>query len=549
MPKYSPTISPGQGLLLLIDHYKNDPTKVDRLKKLYLSGAEATADAEEIKELLKDPVLSSYKVSFEATTINEDATRRYFETHLAYESLTHGLSKIDHGELKAHADNLYAMIPADKKAGIEHVLNGEFRPKDNNLFKEYADYINKIRRGEMFPDLSAPEREKVELLVKSSFLGVVNAWYTPMPLNIYGTGIYSEKNKGKEIVKGQDATRNQNLGLMKGHMPLALDDIARSDKEIPYLKPSDQAAFVEHAQWVESNFGKMVHPFSNSISGTTLCQLRASAKLRDGGHGVFTDSGERMGQFSQLLVSAMLFNSGGHTLNEFTAPMALDSVRDEFRATPDFDKLNLESMYRTGNEEAFDAALKDTIQYNKNLLMRQALHAQIRGEMPVEPENAALKKLEEKQLAIHLDDMVTNESDRVNDLKDNYNNRVKGQFFSSFRVGADKNRLIQDGLQKAILHIKEAQLAKAQQVIANLKTTLVTNYGSTNLWGKKSESIRVVESVEAELKSIEEDVRSFKERLKVMKDPETAAAEDMQHDSADEREPDRCMKSTKNGGK
>ena len=89
MSKYSPTISPGQGLLLLIDHYKIDQTKVDRLKKLYLSGAETTADAEEIKELLKDPVLSSYKVSFEATTINEDATRRYFETHLASQESPH----------------------------------------------------------------------------------------------------------------------------------------------------------------------------------------------------------------------------------------------------------------------------------------------------------------------------------------------------------------------------------------------------------------------------------------------------------------------------
>ena len=524
MPKYSPTISPGQGLLLLIDHCKNDPIKVDKLKKLYLSGAETTADAEEIKALLKDPVLSSYKVSFEATTINEDATRRYFETHLAYESLTHGLSKIDHGELKAHADNLFAMIPADKKAEIEHVLNGEIRPQDNNLFKEYADYINKIRRGEMFPDLSAAEREKVELLVKSSFLGVVNAWYTPMPLNIYGTGIYSEANKGKEIVKGQDSTRNQNLGLMKGHMPLALDDIARSDKEIPYLKPSDQAAFVEHAQWVKSNFGKMVHPFSNSISGTMLCQLRASAKLRDEGHGVFTDSGERMGQFSQLLVSAMLFNSGGHTLHEFTAPMSLDSVRDEFRTTPGFDKINLESMYRTGNEEALDAALKDTIQYNKTLLMRQALHAQIRGEIPVEAQNAALRKLEEKQLAVHLDNMVTNGSDRVTALKDNYNKRVKEQFFSSFRVGAAKNTLIQDSLQKAILYVKEGKLDQAQQVIDDLKTTLITKFGSTNLWGKKSESISVVESVEAELKSVKEATHSFKERLKVMKDPRVSEA-------------------------
>ena len=205
----------------------------------------------------------------------------------------------------------------------------------------------------MFPDLSDAEREKVKLLVESSFLGVVNTRYTAfLPLSIYPTGIYSEVNKGKVIKIDQDSTRNQHLGLMKGHMSLAIDDIARGGKETPYLKSSDQATFVEHAQWVKSNFAKMVHPFSHSISGTMLSQLRASAKLRDDGKGVFTDSGEKMGQFSQLLVSAMLFNSGGHTLHEFTAPMSLDSVRDEFRTTPGFHEINLKSMYLTGNDRA-----------------------------------------------------------------------------------------------------------------------------------------------------------------------------------------------------
>ena len=33
-------ISPGQGLILLIAHYKDDVDKVNRLKKLYLSGAD-----------------------------------------------------------------------------------------------------------------------------------------------------------------------------------------------------------------------------------------------------------------------------------------------------------------------------------------------------------------------------------------------------------------------------------------------------------------------------------------------------------------------------
>ena len=35
------------------------------------------------------------------------------------------------------------------------------------------------------------------------------------------------------------------FSMMKGHMPIALDDIFRSDKEIPYLKPSDKSSFVE----------------------------------------------------------------------------------------------------------------------------------------------------------------------------------------------------------------------------------------------------------------------------------------------------------------
>ncbi len=534
MPKYSPTISPSQGLLILIDYYKDEPVKVATLKKLYLSGAETSADANEIKSLLKDPLLSSYKVSFDANTINEDATRRYFETHLAYESLTHGLKKIALEDLKTHTDNLFAMIPDEGKLEIAHVLNGETIQKDDNLFKEYADYINKIRTGKMFSDLSAEEKEKVELLAKSSFLGVVNAWYVTMPLDIYGKGIYSEANKGKKMVKGQGSTRNQNLGLMKGHMPLALDDIARSDNEIPYLKPSDQAAFVEHAQWVKSNFGKMVHPFSNSISGTMLCQLRASAKLRNDGHGVFTDSSEKMSQFSQLLASAMLFNSGGHTLNEFTAPLTLDAVRKEFCTTPGFDTINLDSMYRTNNREAFDAALEDTIEYNKAVLTRQALHAQITGKVDIESNNVVLSKPKETQLFNRLDNTIE-VSNRITSLKNNYNVFVEEQFLSSFRAGAKKNILIKSSLEKVILHIKNGKLDEAQKEIKDLKTTLIAKYGSTNFCGEKSESLKVVESVETELQTVKKAVQSFKEQIKSMKTSEPTDKKEIEHDSAPDR--------------
>ncbi|MDP1601961.1 MAG: hypothetical protein Q8M03_01725 [Legionella sp.] len=512
MSKYKPVISPGQGLLLLLDHYKENTAKALQLKKLYLSGAETPDKESAIRRLLQDPVLDSYQVSFDAATINNDPTRRYFETHLSYESLTHGLSEINLCDLEQHVERLHSMVPDDKKGSIAHVLNGDFEKTDKDLFKEYGDYINKINSGKMFPNLSTDDKRKLELLVKSSFLGVINAWYTPMPLNIYGTGIYSESNKGKVMTADQETTRNQNLGLLKGHMPIALNDIARSETEIPYLKPSDQASFVKHAKWVESNFGKMVHPFSNSISGTMLCQLRAHAKLQKEGQGVFTDSASKMAQFSQLLTSAMLFNSGGHTLNEFTAPLTLSSVRSEFQNIPQFNSINLESIYLTGNQTAFDAALDDSIQYNKTLLLRQNLHAQIKNKNPVD-----LQKLREVQELNKLDDYILKVKDRITKLQYGYNQDIKNQFLSPLRAGIQKNVLIQYGLKQVISCMERGDLTHAQTIINVLRNTLESKYGKNNFWGELSESYKIVESVDKELQGVKNMTLSYKDRIQELR--------------------------------
>jgi hypothetical protein len=500
---YKPTISLGQGLLLLMDHYRNDAIKITQLKKLYLSGVETQAAANEVIALLHDPLLSSYTISYDAKMINNDPTRRYFETHLAYESLTAGLSKIKYNDLKNHVENLYGLLPPDKQAGVAHILEGRFKPEDSNLFKEYADYINKIKSMELFSHLSDIEALKIELLVKSTFLAVVNAWYVPMPLPIYGIGIFAEQNRGKVMPADQATTRNHHLGLMKGHMPLALDDIARSDKEIPYLKPSDQAAFVENTYWVHYNFSKVVHPFSNSISGTMLCQLRALAKLRDEGMGVFMDSAEHMAQFCQLSISAMLFNSGGHSLHEFITPLAIDAVRYEFRTIPGFDGINLESMYLTGNEIAFNAALEDTIHYNKAILMGQSLHAQLKGDM--------LKNVTLKYPCQTLGDQLVN-------LKDGYEKHSKNQFFNSIRVGSKKNILIQNKLEEAISQLEKRDINNVHNIIINLKKELETLHGAKNIWGKKSESFKLVESIEAELLKVKRITVNFKEKLKAGKE-------------------------------
>jgi len=515
MPKHTKAIlSPGQGLLILIDYYKKDPTKSEQLKKLYLSGAQNKKDDQEIRRLLKDTLLADYQISYDKQIINNDPTRRYFETHLAYESLKNGLVKLNKNALISQFESLKNLLPANKLAEVVHILSGEFKESDNNLFKEYSDYVAKIKSGKIFEQLLPDDREKIELLAKCSFLAVINAQSIPLPLNIYGTGMYSENSKGKIIIPGQESTRNHHLGLMKGHMPLALDDIARSPQEIPYLKPSDQATYVDKSRWVEANFNKLVHPFSNSISGTVLCQLRVHAKLKNEGQSAFTHSAEDLAHYNQLLISTMLFNSGGHSLNEFTAPLSLDEVRKEFKSIKGFEKTTLESMYLTNNKDGFNTALDETVAYNKAILLKADLRAQITGTKSIEPKNDVLKNLKITQEGNHLDQETINLSQQFINIKKAYEKRVISQYNSSSRTGVLKNVLIQNALSSAIKQMDNGNLIEAQTIIKTLKQDIVRQFGKTNFWGQKSESFKLVEDVEHELAHIHDKTLSFKQALK-----------------------------------
>ena len=392
------TITPGQALLILIDHYRDDPIKSDELKRLYLSGANSEKSRQKMDAVLHDNLLDGYRISFDPIIINADPTRRYFETHLSYETVAKELSSVSKEELENHLREIKRMIPPEKMQLVEHILAGEFREGDNLLYKEYADYLSKIKTDHIFQALSVEEKEKVALIVKISFLGVYNAQINPLalPLNIYGTGIYSDAAKGKIIDPSQSGTRNQQLGLMKGYMPLALDDIALSSVEIPYLKPSDQSRFNPNAEWIKRNFDTYVHPFSNSISGTMLCQLRNMAEFdrmkrnhNPSYMNVFTQSQEKTRSFTKLMISTMLYGSGGHSLNEYVAPLSLPVVLQEFSHVL-HDVLTLEALYYprqgsayTQSSNAFDTVIEKAIQYNNHYMRKRALNAQIKGVVPV----------------------------------------------------------------------------------------------------------------------------------------------------------------------
>ena len=88
-------ISVGQALLILMKHYVHDKRTQTELKKLYLSGAKDTESVDKINTFLLDDALIDYKVSRDFESINEDKTRRYFETKLAYYTVINSVKNIE----------------------------------------------------------------------------------------------------------------------------------------------------------------------------------------------------------------------------------------------------------------------------------------------------------------------------------------------------------------------------------------------------------------------------------------------------------------------
>ena len=66
--------------LQLIDNLK---LQLTTLKKLYLVGAKDDESRVAIVDYLKDPILQEFEISADPEIIDNDSSRRYFETHLA----------------------------------------------------------------------------------------------------------------------------------------------------------------------------------------------------------------------------------------------------------------------------------------------------------------------------------------------------------------------------------------------------------------------------------------------------------------------------------
>ncbi|WP_392538064.1 hypothetical protein [Legionella sp. 227] len=285
-------ISVGQALLILLAKYQDDKDKYNELKHLYLAGAKNEDTRTAIDQYLKDSALAGFQISKSPEDINNDSSRRYFETHLAYETLSSQLGQFTLNEMSQHLDAIKGTAYSSYAGLYEEVLQGEYTPSDDTEH-EYADYLTKLRNKEIFGQFSNEQRQKIIEIVSSAFVAMIIASQGPhlLPLDIYGEDIYLERGKiAKEnqstaikTARGvlQNTTTTSALGILQNRDPVPIDDPARMAKTQDFLKPSDQSTYDTNAKWVQDNFSRLVHPFSNAISGTMLCQLRALAKIKE----------------------------------------------------------------------------------------------------------------------------------------------------------------------------------------------------------------------------------------------------------------------------
>ena len=507
-------ITVNQALLILIKRYRNQEDKLQQLKSLLITGAKGASELAQIQEWLQDEVLEGFEISMTPEDISDDASRRYFETILAHNTLVEQLTNIPLSVFEAHLCAIELIVPYTWKEHVfEEIYRGVPGQGQNEVELEYADFIGKIKDGRFMPTLSAEDRQKVEMIAKASFAAMIiasNAAYR-LPLNIYGKDAFARRGKLSKGM-GHELTRNAHYGLLRGHDAVATDDAAHMEETYQYLKPSDQSTFDKSSEMVKRNFAQLVHPFSNGISGTMLCQLRALLKIKNHIHGIQDETTESapivqlsefqaaideqphlmqdpelLRKYLQLFCSTLLFNAGGHSIYEYLAPLQLDEVREGFRDVQGFELLDSEHIFLMGNDKAFDRAVDQAIEYNDALLKRRTLAEQISKLGEQRNFDGSLSKqilestlsttIKNKLLGLARFEPEKAKSNLIvaielhNIVFDN-GKKIGQQTLSFLRQGSRRHVILQDGINNALSALAEGQSEKAMQQIVQLKIAL-----------------------------------------------------------------------------
>ncbi|MDF1678712.1 MAG: hypothetical protein P1U32_08480 [Legionellaceae bacterium] len=416
-PNYEITITVFQALILLAQKYQKKPfeqQKYEAIKKLCLSGVRTQKDEKLLEALLNDATLSRYRISSRKKDINQDAVRRYFESHLAHETLLDQLDNLDGELLSAHLDFILIQITAASWEDMYRLL-AYIPPKDTRAV-EYSEAYRALSQPDTYPSFKStndkaarsqkwgraspigiesrfsPDSLFVERKRKMGFLAKcmyaaekynVELESRGIILDIYakeGT-LFSDDARGRAKKIDPNTGRTQSiracsLGVMSSLMPLQRDDALALDIPSPYTRPVDRYSAEETpAKATEPMFKTLVTPFVASLSGTMLIKLRVIAQLLRDKRFVYQDMPEQLKLFLQLHIAFMVYQGGGHSLDEYVRVLQLPEVQDELGALPGFASFSLERLFKTDNEVAFNHALNRTMTYNRHILAMKQVQA------------------------------------------------------------------------------------------------------------------------------------------------------------------------------
>lgn len=377
------TISPAQAVLMLIDHNQHDEALVHRLSGILLSGVSDDEDIAFLNTQLNNEIFKDYRVRFDYKTISEDPVKRYFETHLAYHTLKSKLVNIDLDLLREQFSAIKhiafkKIIECIKPSAINWLI-GEINAtlKGKIVGNEYSSAYNAIQQSNAYAAFTPEEKEKILLLIQSAMLSTFCGKLNFLPVDIYDTGLFTEKARGRLLhVSDQSYVRSHNMGLLKSYMPLSSSDIAYVDNPIDYLRPADQFQLVDpNTEWTSENFARLVHPFSSGISGTTLAHLRMLLYLQSQDQFNF-DNLQLFSEYIKLFSSAMLYNAGGHSYYEFLSTLIqVPEILDEYEVfIPGVEQITINSLLLDENTQAFDQALRETIDYNRQIIRLKSVN-------------------------------------------------------------------------------------------------------------------------------------------------------------------------------
>lgn len=382
------------------------------MESLYLSGCDEQRDVDLIsailaRESVDNAYLKACEISVSPEVIDKDPSRRYFETHLAFHVMETEIKKMDLEQIKAHYEGMLHLIDSydpSLSSSLQFAMDRRLDPPwgiadIKAIGADVYEYFCVI--GEAQKKMDGDDFEKTKYLIAATLLGVVANCISAkklkehpegvegLPMDLYGTGYFSSEKRGRASRPGPHFFSTTGIVKSSAPVPYYGDAVRYEDEKKPFdFKSTENNQFVlgkTAKNWSDEHFAQLFHPFVNTISGTMLCQIRASKKQLDDKALPF-DTLESFSNYIKCLVSSMLYFAGGHSHYEFTYPLTMPEVIESYSEMPGFaEEMTLAHLFYESNPEAFHRALESAQTYNMQIINRGLMLAELEDKKGFRP--------------------------------------------------------------------------------------------------------------------------------------------------------------------